>query len=351
MVNHLQHSLLCWGYAVMLGCIPPVALAQEAVEVQEVQAIQAELADLLIVVGAGGEPQYQSLFDEWATLLVQVGQQADARVSLIGPEPNQDMPTETVRDQVRERLKTLAQASSRPLWLALIGHGTYDGRLARFNVRGPDISESDLAEWLSDIKRPLAVINTSSASAPFIKRLSGPNRVILTATRDGFELNFARFGSYLVEALGSESADLDKDGQTSLLEAFIIASKQTGAFYEIEGRLASEHALLDDTGDAKGTPAEWFRGTRLVKESSDASMPDGRRASQFHLIESELEKRLSPASRKQRDALEQAIHELRDRRDTMPMETYLDQLEALLVPMAELYQAVSEGLIDSPEVE
>jgi hypothetical protein len=80
-------------------------------------------------------------------------------------------------------------------------------------------------------------------------------------------------------------------------------------------------------------------------------MPDGRRASQFHLIESELEKRLSPASRKQRDALEQAIHELRDRRDTMPMETYLDQLEALLVPMAELYQAVSEGLIDSPEVE
>ena len=197
-----------------------------------------------------------------------------------------------------------------------------------------------MVSWFEPIERPLALINTTSASAPFLKELSGPGRVILTATRDGFELNFARFGSYLVHALGSEEADLDKDGQTSLLEAFIMASRQTGEFYEIEGRLVSEHALLDDTGDQRGTPADWFRGVRPVKRAVQDAKPDGWRASQFHLVESELESRLSPEMKKERDALEQAVFELRDRRESIPMKDYLDQLEALLLPLARLYQSI-----------
>jgi hypothetical protein len=31
-------------------------------------------------------------------------------------------------------------------------------------------------------------------------------------------------------------------------------------FYEADGRLATEHALLDDNGDSLGTPADFFRG-------------------------------------------------------------------------------------------
>ena len=103
----------------------------------------------------------------------------------------------------------------------LIGHGTFDGREAKFNLRGPDVTDVELADWLLPFKRPVVVINCASASGPFINRLSGANRVVVTATKSGNEINFARFGQYIAEAIADPRADLDKDGQVSLLEAFL----------------------------------------------------------------------------------------------------------------------------------
>src|SRR4029077_6004302 len=114
-------------------------------------------------------------------------------------------------------------------------------------------------------KRPLAVIDCASASGPFINALSAPGRVIVTATRSGNEVNVTQFGGYFARAIANPAADLDKDGQTSLLEAFLFASRQVEQFYQEAGRLATEHALLDDNGDGLGTPADWFRGVRAVK--------------------------------------------------------------------------------------
>ena len=37
---------------------------------------------------------------------------------------------------------------------------------------GPDVSAGELAEWTAPVKRPLAVVNCASASAPFIQALS-----------------------------------------------------------------------------------------------------------------------------------------------------------------------------------
>ena len=305
-------------------------------------------ADLLIVVGAGGEASYGEIFSEWATMLQAIGEEAQAKVELLGPDVP-DSIEGSLKDVFKEKLEAYAMETEEPLWIALIGHGTFNGRVAKFNVKGPDISTEELASWLKPLKRPVAVMNTSSASAPFLNALSGPNRVVLTATRDGFELNFARFGSYLVNALGSKRADLDKDGQTSLLEAFIMASRQVGEFYEIEGRLASEHALLDDTGDQKGIPADWFKGVRPVKIPEGNNRPDGRVAAQFHLIENELESLMSPEIKKRRDELEQAIFELRDHRGDMNEKAYFERLEALLIPFAELYQSVDSKSTETAE--
>src|SRR5256885_2838954 len=91
-------------------------------------------------------------------------------------------------------------------------------------------SSSDLADWLKPFRRPLVVINCASASAPFLKTLSGTNRVIITATRSGNELNFTRFGQYFAKALADPESDLDKDGQVSLLEAFLTASRRVADF-------------------------------------------------------------------------------------------------------------------------
>ena len=307
-----------------------------AEENAELASDGAGQADLLIVVGAGGLEQYQELFSEWTSMLRSVGEQAQANVTVVGPKLPEGSAGE-LKDQLQSTIESLSAETSEPLWITMIGHGTFDGRTAKFNIAGPDVSSQELAKWLKPLKRPLAVMNTASASAPFLNALSGPNRVILTATRDGFELNFARFGSYLVKALGSSTADLDKDGQTSLLEAFIMASRQVDEFYEVEGRLASEHALLDDTGDQKGIAADWFKGVRPVKQPEGQSKPDGRIASQFHLLENALEKQMSPEIKQRRDELEQAIFELRDHRDDMDEAAYFERLEALLIPFAELY--------------
>ena len=90
--------------------------------------------------------------------------------------------------------------------------------------------------------------------------------MIVTATKSGFEQNFARFGQHLADALADAAADLDGDGQTSLLEAYLTASRATAEFYRQSGRLATEHALLEDTGDGLAMPADWYRGVRPAQK-------------------------------------------------------------------------------------
>jgi hypothetical protein len=210
-------------------------------------------------------------------------------------------------------------------------------------MRGPDFSATELAEWLKPFKRPIAIIDCSSASAPFINKLSGTNRVVITATRSGAEINYARFGQYLAEAIADPQADLDKDGQTSLLEAFLMASRRTAEFYETESRLATEHALLDDNGDGLGTPADWFRGIRAVKRAKAGAALDGMRASQFHLIRSEQEQQLPPEIRARRDELEMQIVKLRDGKEKLNEDEYYEELEPLLVDLAKLSRATGSG--------
>jgi hypothetical protein len=225
-----------------------------------------------------------------------------------------------------------------PLWLVFIGHGTYADQVAKFNLRGPDVSAAELKDWLKPFRRPLAIINTASASSPFLADLSQIGRVVVTATKSGFEQNFARFGQYFPEAIADPQADLDKDDQVSLLEAFLTASRRVAQFYEQEGRLATEHALLDDNGDGLGTPADWFRGVRAVKRPQEGATSDGLRAHQFHLIPSERERQMPPELRARRDALELAVAQLREVKSDMTEAAYYKQLEKLLIDLAQLYE-------------
>jgi hypothetical protein len=223
------------------------------------------------------------------------------------------------------------------LWLVLIGHGTFDGRTAKFNLRGPDLSAEDLAGWLKPLARPIAVIDTTCASSPFLKALSSPGRVVITATKSGFEQSITRFGQYLAESIIDPNADLDKDGQTSLLEAFLSASSKVRGFYSASGRLATEHALLDDNADGLGTPADWFRGIRPTKKASDNASLDGYRAHQLCLVPGPCDAALSPAQRAQRDRLELDVMALRDNRAGLTDEQYYPKLESLLRTIAQIY--------------
>lgn len=288
-------------------------------------------ASVLIVVGAPGEDEFGQLFDEWAQEWKAACDKAGAKVTLVGGTTNDF-------DLVRTNLSQEAANPIDEFWLVLIGHGTFDGKEPKFNLRGPDLSGTDLAEWLKPFRRPVAIINCSSASGAFMAKLSATNRVVITATRSGHEQNFARFGGFISKAMGDPNADLDKDGQTSLLEAYLIASRELAEFYKTEGRLATEHPLLDDNGDGLGTPADWFRGIRATKRARDGAALDGLRAHQFHLVRSNSEQKMAADVRASRDGLEMQIARLRENKSGLPEDEYYRMLEPLLLELAKLYQ-------------
>ncbi len=295
---------------------------------------------LVIVTGIAGADEYSEVFlarsEKWRV----AGMEANADVFFIGgDEETEDGVTD--RERLRAVLEEQVNREDGQLWLVLNGHGTFNGERGKFNLKGPDISGEDLANWLEPCRRPMALISGFSASAPFINRLSGKNRVILSATKSGYEVNYSRFGGYVSDAIGSLEADFDKDGQVSLLEAFLKGARDTEEFYSLEGRLASEHALIDDTGDARGTGADWYRGVRVIKKSKKQSQADGRRAHQFHLIRSEFERKMPKALREKRDALELQVLELRDQKESFDDESvYYERLEKLFIELADLYAAV-----------
>lgn len=299
-----------------------------------ISALATKSQSVLLVVGAFGEPTFADAFARSEKLWREAALKGGAQVETIGLAENEDD-----REKVEAFCASLTETNSEPAWIVLIGHGTDNGKDAKFNLRGPDVSAAEFAEWLKPARRPIVFVNTSSASGRFLKTLAATNRVVMTATRSGGEVNFAYFGGYIAEAIGSPESDLDKDGQTSLLEAYLMASRKVADFYKDEGRLATEHALLDDNGDGAGTPPDWFQGLRATKKAQGGATVDGRRAHQLHLIPNDADRKLSPQARARRDELELEIASLRDKKDTIAGVEYYQKLETLALEIARIYEA------------
>ena len=293
----------------------------------------AERPTVIVLTGAPGSEEYSRLFSKWTEQWKEAATKGGADFHHI------DKPKDgTTKKSAQKLITAQASEAKSPLWIVLIGHGTFDGKKAKFNLQGPDLEAVELANWLKDSQRPTAIINCTSSSAPFLPALSRKGRVVITATRSGFEQNFSHLGGYLATAIGKLEADFDKDGQTSLLEAWLAAARHTADFYKNENRLATEHTILDDNGDSKGTPSDWYRGLRVAKQSDDATLlPDGLRAHQFHLIPSKEERALKPAQRTERDRLEIEYAQLRALKNDLEGEKYYQQLEQILTKLGQIY--------------
>jgi hypothetical protein len=302
--------------------------------------------ELLLVVGA---PAERSIEVKWLAATEawrEASTRAGAHLTVIGTGASQPQaetaPTDD-RERIREFLTKQDLNKPSPLWLVYLGHGTFDRKNAWWNLHGPDVSAEELAGWLKPLeRRPVVLVHGGSASGPFVPALSGPQRIVITATRSGDEVNYARFGEKFAAAVASPDADLDQDGTTSLLEAFLFAAKQTQSFYADATRMLTEHALIDDNGDKLGTPADWFKGTRVVKRPDNSSAAaDGLRAHQIALIESPETRALSPEQRAQRDTLEQQLEKIRARRSQLPEADYLREIEMVLRQLAAIYRGES----------
>ena len=157
-----------------------------------------DCATVLVVVGTPGEEPFAKNFEHWTALWEKASREAGAKFIALGQGQ-----TNAVGDweQLKRTLASEPKDLSSELWLVLIGHGTFDGKEAKFNLRGPDFSASELEDWLQPFRRPLAIINCASSSGPFLNKLSATNRVIVTATRSGYEQDYARFGQFVAEAI------------------------------------------------------------------------------------------------------------------------------------------------------
>lgn len=307
--------------------------------------VSAEARQVVLVVGAAGTEAYGRQFSIWANRWQAAIASAEAEIVLIG---QQEEGAESDKALLQAKLGEIANSESPEVWIVLIGHGTFYRDVAKFNLRGLDVSAKELASWVKPIKGRLVVVNCASSSGPFINRLSAPGRTILTATKSGNEQNFARFGDFLSSSIADLSADLDHDDEVSLLEAFLSASGMVAKFYESEGRLATEHALIDDNGDTLGTAATFFRGTRVAKQAKKGKTVDGRFGSRSSLFQSDKALKFSEAQRAGRSKIEASLDALRDQKSQLSEAEYLAKLEPLLIEMAKLYEQVEKANIRQP---
>jgi len=283
------------------------------------------------ISGLGGEPDYVQRFKMWADDIDGSLKKAGGDSTIVTLEA----PT---REQIRAQFAKLA-AEAKPsdaLVLMLIGHGTFDGVDYKFNITGPDITGAELAALLDRVPatRQL-VVNMTSSSGGSIAALRKPSRIVISATKTGTEKNATVFARYWAEALRDPAADTDKNESVSALEAFRYAQRKTADSYDSQKRLATEHAVLEDTGKGEG------------EKAPSVENGEGKLAGAFTLVRlgANAAAARDPAKKAlldKKEELEQAIDKLKYEKAAMAADDYKKQLAQLLLELARTQEALEK---------
>jgi hypothetical protein len=307
--------------AATLAALPSTALAQQRYA--------------LVVSGATGGEEYAAQYAAWTDVFTRT---LTGRFGF-GPErvttlSESDKPAEAATAaNIRKALTSLGQRMARQdlLFVLLIGHGTFDGVDAKFNLVGPDLESSEWAALLEPLPGRVVIVNSTAGSFPFIERLSGARRIVITATDSIAQRFDTVFAEYFVKAFEEASADLDKNQRISVWEAFASAAAGVRRHYQQRGQLTTERPLLDDNGDRIGTAAAEQGG-------------DGAQASQTYLEEAlpgaaptddELLKLLQRKS-----LLEAELEELKIRKSFLSSEEYAREFERIITEFARVSSEV-----------
>jgi hypothetical protein len=273
---------------------------------------------IVTVAGLGGEPDYEQRFALLATdtdKILRTGGGTDRVIeTLKGADATKAKLTASLG-------RIAAQAKPADVFvIMMIGHGTYDGTEYKFNLPGPDISGTELANLLNKIpaSRQL-VVDMTSASGGVTAALKHEGRTVITATKSGTEKNATVFARFWVEALRDPTADTDKNEIVSALEAFHYAQTKTAAFYTDQKRLATEHPQLEDPQRAAAFP--------LLRYGSAAAVVN------------------DPAKRDlvaKKEAVENQIDALKYQKDLMAPEDYKRQIASLLLQLAQIQELIDK---------
>ena len=126
-------------------------------------------AFLLVLVGLAGDPEHGELFHKWGGELADaaghLGVPAEHVVYLVD-QPGEGEAHVTGKATVEEINKTFDRFAKEAtpedaVYVVLIGHGSYDGKSAKFNLPGPDISGADFNTLFK--KLPTKPLRTSAS--------------------------------------------------------------------------------------------------------------------------------------------------------------------------------------------
>ena len=295
----------------------------------------AETRWAVIVSGASGGEKYAEQMKQWrstlqSSLIERYGFEA-ARVRVLVDESVSGGTTGTAANvkAVLSEIRKGATADDLVL-LILLGHGTYDGDVAKFNLVGPDMAAQEWNTLLSGLPGRLIVVNTTAASFPFLEALKGKGRVVITATNSAAQKYATVFPEYLVKAISEASTDLDKNGRTSIFEVFEATSLAVKQHYEQRGQLTTERALLDDDGDGLG-------------REEGAEGRDGGMARLWYLDAEPAAVAGNPelaALVKRQRSLEAEAEELKRRKGDMPADEWQAEYEKLMLELARVSQEI-----------
>lgn len=302
-----------------------------------VQAASAEERWALIVSGSSGGEKYAEQMREWRaslseTLSSRYGFDA-SRVRVLADEtapPAQRATAENLKKTLTDIRGQIAKDDL--LVVVLLGHGTFDGDVAKFNLVGPDLTASDWSSLLGAVPARLVLVNTTESSFPFLEQLSARGRVVITATDSAAQKYATVFPEYFVKAMREASTDLDKNGRTSIYEVFAAASLAVRQHYEQRGQLTTERAILDDNGDRQG-------------REEQVAGPDGAVARTLYLdAENPLaaaNPELADLMRRRRD-LESEAEALKLKKAQMPAAQWAAEFEKLMIELAKVSREIRQ---------
>jgi hypothetical protein len=288
----------------------------------------AQQTHLLVITGVPGDEEHAAQFQTWATSFIDAAKKkdavADANITFLADK-------QSTRDGVNKAFAALA-ARAKPndgVVVLLIGHGSFDGTQAAFNLPGPDLTVAEWTKLLGTLAaQRVAFVNTTSSSGAFLPAVAAPGRVVVTATKTGGERNETQFPAHFVEAFNDTAADRDRNGHVSIGEAFEYAKAKVVQAFQQKGLLLTEHATMDDgagRGDSR-LAATLFLGTGRAEDALAVDTSD-------------------PAMRAlvdERNTIEQQIAGLKLKKGSVADAEYDAEMEKLLTALALKTRAIRE---------
>ncbi len=318
-----------------MSCRLAAAVVAIALALPAVAGAQQRFA--LVVSGATGGEEYAAQYAGWtdgfARTLSGRLKFDPARVTVLSESERPE--AAATAENVRKAIASVRQQMSPQdlLFVFLVGHGTFDGVDAKFNLVGRDLDAAGWASLLQPLPGRVVIVNSTAGSFPFVQGLSGPRRIVITATDSVAQRFDTVFAEYFSKAFETDSADLDKNQRISIWEAFASAAAGVRRHYQQRGQLSTERALIDDNGDGVGTSAaeQGQDGAQASQTYLDQALPGAAPTDQ------ELLKLLQ-----RRSLLEAELAELKIRKAFLNTDEYTREFERIITEFARVSSEIRQ---------